>query len=61
MHELGTLRGALFPLGMRQERALNAIPLLARVGLELLDRLREGAAAHAGALVGSTAARAAVP
>ncbi|HSA54728.1 MAG TPA: bacillithiol biosynthesis cysteine-adding enzyme BshC [Gemmatimonadaceae bacterium] len=58
MHELGTIRGALFPLGVRQERALNLVPLLARHGLDLLPRLREAAEGHARDLVGVRAARA---
>lgn len=47
MHDLATLRAALYPGGVRQERALNAIPLLARYGTALLDAMREGAARHA--------------
>jgi hypothetical protein len=31
-HDVATARGALFPLGKPQERALNALPILARTG-----------------------------
>jgi uncharacterized protein YllA (UPF0747 family) len=53
MHDVATLRGALFPLGVRQERALNAIPIFARHGLQLLERMRAAAAPHAASLVGA--------
>lgn len=53
VHDLGTARGALFPLGKRQERALNLVPLLARHGPALLDGMRAEAARHAEALVGA--------
>jgi uncharacterized protein YllA (UPF0747 family) len=53
MHDVATLRGALFPLGVRQERALNAIPIFARHGLDLLERMRAAAAPHAASLVGA--------
>lgn len=61
MHDLATLRGALYPNGVRQERALNVLPILARQGLALLDGLRSHAANHARALVGADVARAATP
>jgi bacillithiol biosynthesis cysteine-adding enzyme BshC len=51
MRDLATARGALFPNGARQERALNLIPLLARHGLGLFDDMRISAAAHARGLV----------
>lgn len=51
MRDLGTLRGALHPLGGRQERALNLVPLLARHGLSLLGEMRDAAVPHATALV----------
>ncbi|MFN8574928.1 MAG: bacillithiol biosynthesis cysteine-adding enzyme BshC [Gemmatimonadaceae bacterium] len=50
-HDLGTLGGALFPNGTRQERALNVVPLLVRHGLGLLDRMTEEARGHARRLV----------
>jgi uncharacterized protein YllA (UPF0747 family) len=52
MFALGTARASLFPFGIRQERALNFIPLLARYGPSLLDDMIDGAAAHAGRLIG---------
>ncbi|MES2176479.1 MAG: bacillithiol biosynthesis BshC [Gemmatimonadota bacterium] len=51
LQDVGTLRAALYPLGTRQERALNLIPMLSRHGLDLLDEMRDAAGAHAGALV----------
>lgn len=57
MHELGTMRGALLPLGVRQERALNFLPLLARHGDALLGALRSATRAHADALVAATSER----
>jgi uncharacterized protein YllA (UPF0747 family) len=52
MFALGTARGSLYPFGIRQERALNFIPLLARYGPPLLDDMATAAAAHAGRLIG---------
>lgn len=52
MYALATARGSLYPLGTRQERALNFIPLLARYGAPLLDDMRSAAAKHALDLVG---------
>ena len=54
IEDLRTARGALFPEGKRQERALNMIPLLARHGQALLDRLRAAASDHAQGLVGGS-------
>ena len=51
MTDVATLRGALYPRGVRQERALNAIPLFARHGLELLGDMRDAARPHATSLV----------
>jgi uncharacterized protein YllA (UPF0747 family) len=53
MRDLGTARGALYPAGIRQERALNLIPLLARHGLDLLGEMRAAAGDHATKLVGA--------
>jgi len=53
MRQVATARGALFPLGVRQERALNIIPILARHGGVVVDRMRDGARAHARTLLGS--------
>lgn len=47
MRDLGTVRGSLFPGGLRQERALNLVPLLARHGAGLLESMRVSAMAHA--------------
>lgn len=52
MSALATARGSLFPFGMRQERALNFIPLLARYGPALLDDMHAAAAVHARRLIG---------
>jgi hypothetical protein len=57
--DLATASGALFPLGKRQERALNAVPLLARHGPALLDAMLDRARAHAESLV--TRGRAPLP
>ena len=51
--DLSAARGALWPNGSRQERALNFLPLLARQGPDLLWRMREAAAEHARALIGT--------
>ena len=51
MRMLGTIRGSLWPLGNRQERTLNLLPLLARYGPSLLERMRAAAGAWASALV----------
>jgi bacillithiol biosynthesis cysteine-adding enzyme BshC len=61
MHELATIRGALRPFGLRQERALNLIPLLARHGVALLNRLRDEAGRHARGLVGRPVVGATAP
>jgi bacillithiol synthase len=52
MAELATLRGALYPNGEPQERALNMMPLLARHGPALFDAMRQAARRHATSLVG---------
>lgn len=49
--DLAVASAALFPLGARQERVLNFIPMLARGGGALLDAMRHAAAAHASTLV----------
>ncbi len=51
LRDVGTLRGALYPLGTRQERALNFIPMLSRHGVELLSEMRDEAGAHAHRLI----------
>jgi uncharacterized protein YllA (UPF0747 family) len=49
--DVAIARGALYPFGKRQERALNAIPLLARHGTMLWERLLASARVHADAIV----------
>jgi bacillithiol biosynthesis cysteine-adding enzyme BshC len=51
MRDVGTLRGALFPDGRRQERALNFVPLLAAHGRALVAAMQRSARRHAHALV----------
>jgi uncharacterized protein YllA (UPF0747 family) len=53
MRDLAAIRVALMPQGVRQERRLNLVPLLARHGDVLIARLRAGAALHAGGLIGT--------
>jgi hypothetical protein len=59
MRDLATVRGSLFPAGVRQERALNLMPLLARYGIGLLEEMRVSASSHARSLL-STATEPAV-
>jgi bacillithiol synthase len=51
--DLMVLSAALYPLGQRQERVLNFVPMLARTGDALLDSMRHAARSHAEALVGA--------
>jgi uncharacterized protein YllA (UPF0747 family) len=51
MRDVGTARGALWPLGARQERTLSFLPLLARHGPELVRLMRACAGEAMGALV----------
>jgi uncharacterized protein YllA (UPF0747 family) len=51
LRDVATLRAALYPMGKRQERALNIIPILSRNGCELLSEMRDAASAHAHALI----------
>jgi len=51
MRDVATLRAALYPLGTRQERALNLIPMLSRHGLALLPEMRDAASIHARRLI----------
>jgi hypothetical protein len=53
MHDIGTARGSLYPMGKQQERGLNFVPLLARYGEQLRDDMLDGARAHAAHLVGT--------
>jgi uncharacterized protein YllA (UPF0747 family) len=61
MADLATARGALYPAGKRQERALNLIPLLARHGPPLLDTMRAHAASGMVAVAGLEPAVPATP
>ncbi len=49
--DLGSLGGALFPQGIRQERMLNIIPFLVKYGLQVLEQMLEHARVHARGLV----------
>jgi bacillithiol synthase len=51
MRDVATLRAALRPRGNRQERLLNAIPLLSRHGCGLLVEMSRAARTHATSLV----------
>lgn len=51
MRAVATARGSLYPHGARQERKLSYLALLARYGQPLMDRLLEGALAHAQRIV----------
>lgn len=51
--DLQLVSAALYPLGQRQERVLNFIPMLARNGEPLLDAMRAEADRHAYALIGA--------
>lgn len=46
LHDAAIARGALFPFGQKQERALNVIPLLARYGAGLLDDVMREVRTH---------------
>lgn len=51
--DLQVAHAALYPLGKRQERVLNFVPMLARGGRELLDAMLAAAGDHAADLVGA--------
>lgn len=51
MRVISAVRGVVHPFGKRQDRVLNAVPLLCRYGDELIDVLREQIAAHARRIV----------
>ena len=48
--EVATARGALYPNGQPQERALNVIPFLAKYGDEVFEAIRAKAREHAASL-----------
>ena len=49
--DLMVVSAALFPLGQRQERVLNHVPVLTRGGSELLHDMQSAARKHAQSLV----------
>ena len=51
MRDVATARAHLYPDGVRQERALNLIPTLARQGPALWAAMRDAATAHARSLI----------
>jgi uncharacterized protein YllA (UPF0747 family) len=53
MQDAATLRAALYPRGVRQERLVNPIPIFSRHGLSLLSEMVDAARPHAASLVGS--------
>jgi bacillithiol biosynthesis cysteine-adding enzyme BshC len=54
VRDIAAASAALFPLGQRQERVLNYIPILARSGDALLEEMRSAAAKHADTLLGTS-------
>jgi uncharacterized protein YllA (UPF0747 family) len=54
---LGVARSALYPGGVRQERVLNPLPMIARHGPALLDAMLEAAREHAQTVVDGAASR----
>jgi len=50
-HDLQVVSAALYPLGRRQERVLNYVPMLTRGGAELLDDMLSSARAHSRAML----------
>jgi uncharacterized protein YllA (UPF0747 family) len=51
LHDAASVRAALYPFGVPQERALNGVPLLARYGNELFDSVMAETRPHADSLV----------
>lgn len=56
LRDVRMARGALYPEGVRQERALNLLPLMARHGPTLVESMRAAATTHARSLVGAAEA-----
>ena len=54
LRDVATVRAAVYPLGTRQERAVNILPMLCRQGLDLLPDMRDAAASHARTLLGAS-------
>jgi uncharacterized protein YllA (UPF0747 family) len=54
MRDIAVVRGSLFPGGIRQERRLAFVPLLAKYGPALLDEMLVAARAHARGLIGDS-------
>jgi uncharacterized protein YllA (UPF0747 family) len=52
-HDLMVAHAALHPMGRRQERVLNFIPMLARGGDELIQEMLQAAGEHAGEVIGA--------
>ncbi len=52
MRELTVVRSSLFPLGIRQERVLNMVPMLSRHGMDLLTDMGTEARRHASRIIG---------
>ena len=50
-HDLQVVSSSLYPMGKRQERVLNYVPMLTRGGPELVDDMLSAARAHASALL----------
>ena len=50
LREVAIARGALFPFGTPQERALNIVPFIARYGEELITSVEKEASIHAATL-----------
>lgn len=51
LHDIAVARAALYPLGERQERAVNFVALLARYGDEMLTGFKEQTRKHAESLL----------
>jgi bacillithiol biosynthesis cysteine-adding enzyme BshC len=54
MRDINVVRGSLFPGGIRQERRLAFVPLLAKYGPALVDDMLAAARAHARGLIGDS-------
>ena len=52
LRDVATARASLYPDGLRQERALNFVPFLARYGTPLVEEMHARAGAHASQLSG---------